>query len=146
MNQIKFITLALILTFTFGLPFRTWAIDTLPPIPVSDSALRDKEAGITVFGFTVPGTGWDALANVIVKKLIESMVNSTVSWINNGFEGNPAYVTNPKQYFTDIADGVAIEFIGGTGDALGIGSCIDYPPGPYPTDPDSSSDYCISIG
>jgi len=114
MNQIKFITLALILTFTFGLPFRTWAIDTLPPIPVSDSALRDKEAGITVFGFTVPGTGWDALANVIVKKLIESMVNSTVSWINNGFEGNPAYVTNPKQYFTDIADGIAGDFIAGS--------------------------------
>ncbi|MDP3763912.1 MAG: hypothetical protein Q8Q92_04745 [bacterium] len=114
MNQRKSIVFVLLLTFALALPLGTMAIDTLPPIPVSDSALRDKEAGITIFGFTVPGFSWDGLAIIITKKFIERMVDSTVNWINSGFEGNPAYVTDPKQYFTDIADGVAGEFISGS--------------------------------
>ncbi|OHA91597.1 MAG: hypothetical protein A2758_00605 [Candidatus Zambryskibacteria bacterium RIFCSPHIGHO2_01_FULL_49_18] len=80
-------------------------------VPVSDSALRQKEVGITIFGYTVPGLSWDSIALVVAKHVIDKIVNSTVKWINNGFEGNPAYVSNPKQYFADIADGVAGEFI-----------------------------------
>ena len=55
----KLIALVLIFTFVFALPVSTMAIDIIPPIPVSDSALRDKEAGVTMFGFTVPGLTWD---------------------------------------------------------------------------------------
>lgn len=112
----------LILVFTFpistkalvapGLP--TNPSDSIPPIPVSDSAQRNKEVGITIFGFTIPGLSLDSLAINIAKKSLERIVDSTVDWINNGFEGNPAYVTNPKQYFRDIADGVAGDFIKGS--------------------------------
>jgi len=50
------------------------------------------------------------LANIAVQKV----VSSTIEWANSGFDGNPAYITDPKQYFTDIADGVAGEYIQGT--------------------------------
>ena len=111
MNYKKYIAATLFLSLSLSLPLQALAVDTLPPIPVSDSALRDKEAGITIFGFTVPGFSWDTLAIVITKKIIERVVDSTVKWINNGFEGNPAYVTDPRQYFSDLGDGIAGDFI-----------------------------------
>ena len=111
MNYKKYIAATLFLSLSLSLPLQALAVDTLPPIPVSDSALRDKEVGITIFGFTVPGFSWDTLAIVITKKIIERVVDSTVKWINNGFEGNPAYVTDPRQYFSDLGDGIAGDFI-----------------------------------
>lgn len=56
----------------------------------------------------------DDLAMILAKRMVDHIVSSTVKWAQSGFEGNPAYVTNPKQYFTDIADGVAGEFIQGS--------------------------------
>jgi len=110
----KLIALVLIFTFVFTLPVSTMAIDIIPPIPVSDSALRDKEAGVTMFGFTVPGLTWDLVAITIAKLALEQILNATTDWINNGFEGNPAYVTDPLQFFTKIADNIAGEFIAGS--------------------------------
>ncbi len=56
----------------------------------------------------------DIAARAAAQAVIQRMVDSTVEWANTGFEGNPAYATNPKQYFQDIADGVAGEFIAGS--------------------------------
>src|SRR3989338_7744428 len=111
MNYKKYIAATLFLSLSLSLPLQALAVDTLPPIPVSDSALRDKEVGITIFGFTVPGFSWDTLAIVITKTIIERMVDLTVQWINSGFEGNPAYVADPRQYFSDLGDGIAGDFI-----------------------------------
>src|SRR3989344_9259989 len=58
--------------------------------------------------------GLDIAARAAAQAIIQRMVDSTVSWASSGFEGNPAYATDPKQYFADIADGVAGEFIGGS--------------------------------
>lgn len=56
----------------------------------------------------------DTSARIAAQIAIQRLVASTVSWAQSGFEGNPAYVVNPKQYFADIADGVAGEFIEGS--------------------------------
>ncbi len=50
-------------------------------------------------------------AKEVAQQMIEQMVRDTINWVNNGFNGNPAYVTNPERYFTDIANGVAGDFI-----------------------------------
>src|SRR3989338_5928412 len=111
----KLIALVLIFTFIFALPVSTQAfIETIPPIPVSDAALRSKEAGVTMFGFTVPGLTWDLVAITIAKLALEQILNATTDWINNGFEGNTAYGTDPLQFFTKIADNIAGEFIAGS--------------------------------
>ena len=114
MNGKKLIALVLILTFTFALPVSTWAVDVVPPIPVSDSIIRDKEAGLTIFGFTIPGLTWDSIAIAIAKVALEQILQATTDWVRNGFEGNPAYATDPTQFFTDIADNIAGEFIAGS--------------------------------
>lgn len=115
----KIISLVLILTFTLALPVSTQALigaplEIIPPIPVSDAALRTKEVGITAFGFTVPGISLDSIAIAIAKLALEQILNATTAWVRNGFEGNPAYVTDPLQFFTKIADNVAGEFIAGS--------------------------------
>ncbi len=56
----------------------------------------------------------DGVAMVIAQKMIDNIVQSTVKWANTGFNGNPAYVTDPKQYFTNVADGAFGEFIEGS--------------------------------
>lgn len=55
--------------------------------------------------------GLDAVGWTIVNLIIERMAASTVTWINSGFQGSPAYVTDPEAYFTDIGDRVAGQFI-----------------------------------
>lgn len=89
----------------------------LPSVPTSDKLQDVKEVKqcYSIFGKPVCFPGLDKIAITIAKAYIERMVDSTVEWINNGFDGNPAYVTDPKQYFLDIADGLGGEFIMGTG-------------------------------
>jgi hypothetical protein len=54
------------------------------------------------------------VAMIAAKILVAQIVKSTVTWANNGFEGNPAYVTDYEGYFTNLADGIAGDLIGGT--------------------------------
>jgi hypothetical protein len=88
--------------------------DQIPPIPISDSALRNKDVGITIFGYTVPGFSFDTVSIFFVKLAISAIVDSTVAWINNGFNGNPAFISDPGKYFTNIADGIAGDYIYGS--------------------------------
>lgn len=56
----------------------------------------------------------DGVSMALAQQLIDRMVQSSVKWAQSGFEGNPGYVTDPKQFFSDVADGVAGEYIMGT--------------------------------
>lgn len=60
---------------------------------------------------TVKDYGLDAVAWAIVNKVIERMSKATVTWINGGFKGSPAYISDPEKYFMDIGDKVAGQFI-----------------------------------
>ena len=53
----------------------------------------------------------NGIAMFTAQLVIERIVASTVEWANSGFEDNPAYVTDYKQYFTNVADGIAGDFI-----------------------------------
>jgi hypothetical protein len=56
----------------------------------------------------------DGIAMALAQQIIDRMVASTVKWAQTGFDGNPAYAVDPRQYFTDIADGVAGDFVRGS--------------------------------
>ncbi len=55
--------------------------------------------------------GLDAVAWIINNIVIERISASTVNWINSGFKGSPAFVTDPAGYFADLADRSAGAFI-----------------------------------
>ena len=82
------------------------------PIPIYDKAIRDKEAGLTILGFTLKGITWDGLfMTLIVKPVLEKMSDQIVTWINNGFDGGPAFVVDPQGFFLSMADNAAGDFI-----------------------------------
>lgn len=53
----------------------------------------------------------DNIAWLIVNKIIERMSAETVNWINGGFQGSPAFITDPSSYFKNIGDQVAGQII-----------------------------------
>jgi hypothetical protein len=108
-------SLNLLLLMSLVMPNTASAIEIVPPIPIKDEVIRIKEAGISVLGVPVPGTSLDSIATTILKRSLEAIANSTVDWINSGFDGNPTFVTDPGQHFLNIADSVAGEYIEGAG-------------------------------
>lgn len=63
------------------------------------SALHLKE-------FTLDGIAWS-----LAKKVLAQSVASVVDWINSGFNGKPAFITDYDKYFLNAADQVAGDFI-----------------------------------
>lgn len=53
----------------------------------------------------------DALVTFLKEALIQNLTGSIVDWINNDFEGGPAFVTDPAGFFVNIADETAGHFI-----------------------------------
>lgn len=54
---------------------------------------------------------WDKLAVLVANQILQKMTASIVSWINTGFEGSPAFITDPKGFFLDAADQITGEFL-----------------------------------
>jgi len=52
----------------------------------------------------------NSLAWTVAKTAIQSMTRSIVTWINSGFEGSPAFVTDLNRNLRGLADTVAMEF------------------------------------
>jgi hypothetical protein len=71
-------------------------------------------SGFSLFGINlnlIPS--WDAVAYCIGNALITWVADGVTQWINSGFDGNPAFVDDPGQYFSDLADQTASGFIAG---------------------------------
>lgn len=56
----------------------------------------------------------DSILNAAMKVLISNITSSIVTWINSGFQGGPAFITNPDAFLTDVGDQIAGNFIAGT--------------------------------
>src|SRR3989338_6986994 len=72
--------------------------------------------GVGDFGFDIEDVTkfiLDAIAIPIAQKTVDEIVKSTVDWANTGFEGGPAYITDPEQFFANTADNITGEFIEG---------------------------------
>lgn len=46
----------------------------------------------------------DAIAYALAKSLLAATTRSIVDWINNGFEGDPLFVSDPQGFFRDVLD------------------------------------------
>ena len=59
--------------------------------------------------------GLDTVAYIAATITLKKITQKTVNWINSGFKGNPGYLSNPKQFFLDVGDGVASDFLSQAG-------------------------------
>jgi hypothetical protein len=56
----------------------------------------------------------DGIAFAVARLLIQSMVQSILTWINSGFQGSPAFITDLQAYLRSVADQVVSDFIQGS--------------------------------
>lgn len=113
----KIITLTLIITFIFSpalaIPARAqWVVwDPGNFVPNSVTAVNTSITAGATFSEMAKDFGLDAIGWIIAKLIIERMSASTVNWINSGFHGSPAFVTDPQSYFQNIGDKIAGQYI-----------------------------------
>jgi hypothetical protein len=80
-------------------------IGIVAEVPVKDQSVRDNTSAVTVKetgGTYTPSL--DGIAHCIGNMLIEGLLQSTITWVKGGFQGNPAFIEDPARYFTDLAD------------------------------------------
>lgn len=58
---------------------------------------------------------WGCLTRTVGKIALQQITSSVVNWINSGFNGSPSFVTNPTQFFSNVADNAAGAYIKGSG-------------------------------
>lgn len=78
------------------------------------SAIADSATSISVGGVALKELTWDWIAWALAKMILKGITNSILNWINSGFQGSPAFITDLDGFLLDLADQVAGEFIYGT--------------------------------
>jgi hypothetical protein len=58
----------------------------------------------TIGGTSPLLTGKAWVGRMLMKRILRQLTMSIVAWIDNGFEGNPSFVTNPGKFLTNAAD------------------------------------------
>ena len=57
----------------------------------------------------------DKLATMAAKQILHQITAATINWINSGFKGSPAFISNPAGFFLDAADQITGAFLAGNG-------------------------------
>ncbi len=83
-------------------------------VPVIDVLNTRKEVGLG--GGYGPST--DSIAFCIINSVIQYISDATIDWINNGFEGNPVFITDPSRLVKDIAKDTTNAFIDSIGNGI----------------------------
>jgi len=106
-----FVTFFIAFVFFLSFPIYTFAggivWDPGNNIPNVASAFADN-------GLMIKEYGLDTAAFILVNTILKKITAQTVNWINSGFKGNPAYVTNPGQFFLDVGDEQVSRFLSET--------------------------------
>ena len=91
-----------------ALPDKALAITSGPYVVVFDAANSAKQNNQKFKNIE------QCLVKTIAQAAIDQITRSVVTWINSGFNGKPSFVTNFNQYFANVADQAAGEFIKGS--------------------------------
>lgn len=88
-------------------------------VQTATGALRVTDAGVTAHQeiATTKECLLDGLTVILRNTLIENLTGGILDWINTGFDGNPAFVTDLGEFLGETADEAVGEFIEGS--ALG---------------------------
>ena len=74
---------------------------------LNGSAIAQNGTSAAILGKTIANWVLKILSNIlmqIAKVLLNKLTESTVNWINGGFEGSPKFVQNPESFFKNIGD------------------------------------------
>ena len=88
-------------------------------IPIYDANLlrttkqiqaSQKEAETSLSALEEADSCTKSIGRLVVKMLLQKITLSTVEWINNGAQGKPFFLENPKTFFGDIAETEILQF------------------------------------
>lgn len=125
-----FTTLLFVCTIYFILPTKnaeaawpTWNFANVIQSTVSAGANVTTAAGTTISASTnvsnfLKTYVLDTVATAFARAILRKLTAQTVNWINTGFQGNPAFVTDPEQFFLDVGDRTASQYFLGTNSPL----------------------------
>ncbi|MBY0538742.1 hypothetical protein K2P47_05100 [Patescibacteria group bacterium] len=90
----------------------------------SISAIADAATALGINSLVIKENILDGIGWAIAKQMVSSMTRSLINWINSGFEGSPAFITDLNAFLLDALDTAAGEYIRSLG---GIGEFICSP-------------------
>jgi hypothetical protein len=102
-------------TSEFMTPVKAHAQWSVLDIPGDISeVLTDLSGAITstaTLGEEIQDSTLNTIATAIAKQLLIQITSSVVTWVNSGFNGNPAFVQNPQAFFQNVGDQATGAFI-----------------------------------
>lgn len=116
----KTLFVSLLVLSIFGFANKSYAFlgigdVVLDPANLTQNIINAFSNPVTAFGTTpvtavasvghlVKDTGLDAIAWQVGRSILKGITAQTVNWINSGFKGKPAFLTNPEKFFQNQAD------------------------------------------
>lgn len=106
----------ILIFFAFGLLCVPHQARAQAFVPVFDSQnfIENSITAANTTSLTQKELVSDGVFYMAARLVIQNITDSIVRWINSGFKGSPAFITNPDEFFTDVADQVAGNYIAGT--------------------------------
>ncbi len=104
----------LVILFSFSTPFVKTTHAQVLSVPISTS-FDFNSIMSHLKSFVLDGLAWH-----VAKIMVQQITADTVQWINSGFKGGPAFLTNPDGYFANVADQTTGAFIADTGILSGL--------------------------
>ncbi|HEY9584495.1 MAG TPA: hypothetical protein VJI33_02885 [Candidatus Paceibacterota bacterium] len=89
------------------------AIGGIMSVPVTDKTTNSNTA--TNAGADVGSNIGECLLKTVARMMAQTFINkvtqSTISWINGGFNGSPAFITDPEGFLAEVGDITGGQFI-----------------------------------
>lgn len=79
------------------------------------SAISSAATSASIGSLAIKEYALDTIAWSLVNIMLKEMIRSVTAWVNSGFEGSPAFITDLTGFLINIADKVAGDFIYGSG-------------------------------
>ncbi len=120
------------------------SIEIPPKVPVKDALVQEHTGNMSKKEFSLTAStdssilggfikdlfkapSLDEIGFCIANELIHYIVQSTIQWINSGFEGKPVFVENAGAFLQDVADREAGNFVREIiGESIGIDVCAPF--------------------
>jgi hypothetical protein len=75
------------------------------------TASQDTDSLLSGFMTGISSVSLDSIMFCIINEIMAYITQSTITWINSGFDGNPVFVDNPGGFFQGIVDKESSNFI-----------------------------------
>ncbi|TSC61135.1 MAG: hypothetical protein G01um1014107_109, partial [Parcubacteria group bacterium Gr01-1014_107] len=85
-------------------------VKEIGPVPL----INPLGAAAAASGIGLGPLSIDGIARTLANIFVNQIVNQTVAWIDDGFAGQPGFLRDPGEFFLDLADTVAGDFIDNT--------------------------------